>query len=115
VLADIADRLLRNGQTAVIDAAFLLRSERLTFRQVAAANAARFVLLDCTAHLSELRRRVAARERAGRDASEAGLAVLEHQLRTHEPLDTAERRAAVTVDTGRRIDYTKLAARLRSA
>jgi uncharacterized protein len=115
LLADIADRLLRNGQTALIDAAFLLRSERLDFRQVAAANAVRFVILDCRASPSELRRRVAARDRAGRDASEATLGVLEHQLRTHEPLDEAERRAAVTVDTSRPIDYVKLAARLRGA
>jgi uncharacterized protein len=113
-LADIADRLLRNGQTALIDAAFLLRSERLDFRQVAAANGARFVILDCTASPSELRRRVVVRDRAGRDASEATLDVLEHQLRTHEPLDEAERRAAVTVNTSRPIDYAKLAARLRS-
>jgi aminoglycoside phosphotransferase family enzyme/predicted kinase len=113
-LAGLADRLLRNGQTALIDAAFLERRERLEFRQVAAANAARFVILDCTATPNELRRRVTARGRQGRDASEADLAVLEHQLRTHEPLDGAERRAAVKVDTGRPIDYAKLAERLRS-
>jgi aminoglycoside phosphotransferase family enzyme/predicted kinase len=112
-LADLADRLLRNGQTALIDAAFLEYRERLEFRQVAAANAARFVILDCTAAPNELRRRVTARDRAGSDASEANLAVLEHQLRTHEPLDAAERRAVVRVDTGKPIDYAKLAARLR--
>ena len=36
-LADIADRLLRNGQNALIDATFLHRHERLAFRQVAAS------------------------------------------------------------------------------
>jgi hypothetical protein len=114
-LADIADRLLRNGDTALIDATFLQRRERLEFRQIAAANAARFVILECAASPAELRRRVAARERARRDASEANLAVLEHQLRTHDPLDRAERRATIRVDTERPIRYANLAARLRNA
>lgn len=113
-LAAAADRLLRSGQTAIVDAAFLRRSERLEFRQVAAANAARFVILDCTASPAELRRRVRARRQRGRDASEADLAVLEHQLATQEPLDPAERRSAVTVDTSIDIRYARLAARLRA-
>jgi len=112
-LAEIADRLLRNGQTAVIDATFLRRRERLEFRQIAAANAARFVILECAASPAELRRRVAARDRARRDASEANLAVLEHQLRSRDPLDRAERRTTVTVDTERPVRYGSLAARLR--
>ena len=113
-LAAAADALLRNGQTALVDAAFLRRSERLAFRQVAAVNAARFLLLDCTARPEELRRRIRARARAGRDASEADIAVLEHQLRTQEPLDGAERRATVTVDTEREVPYAQLGARLRT-
>ncbi|HSC14574.1 MAG TPA: AAA family ATPase, partial [Gammaproteobacteria bacterium] len=114
-LADIADGLLRNGQNALIDATFLRRSERLDFRQIAAANAARFAILDCAASPAELRRRVGERARKGRDASEADMAVLEHQLATVEPLDRAERRHAVTVDTERDIRYAKVAARLRKA
>jgi predicted kinase len=113
-LAEIADRLLRNGHNAIVDATFLRRSERLEFLQVAAFNAARFVILDCTASRAELRRRVRKRARAGRDASEADLAVLEQQFATEEPLDRAERRHAVTVDTQRGLRHTDLAARLRA-
>jgi aminoglycoside phosphotransferase family enzyme/predicted kinase len=114
-LAEIADALLRNGENALIDATFLRRRERLDFRQIAAANAARFAILDCAASPAELRRRVRARARKGRDASEADLEVLEHQLSIVEPLDRAERRRAVTVDTERDIRYADLAARLRQA
>ena len=114
-LAEIADALLRNGQNALIDAAFLDRGDRLRFRQVAAFNAARFAILDCKASTAELRRRIAARSRKGRDASEADLAVLERQLSLAEPFDRAERRHVVTVDTERDIRYAKLAARLRRA
>jgi aminoglycoside phosphotransferase family enzyme/predicted kinase len=112
-LAEIADGLLRNGENALIDAAFLRRSDRLDFRQVAAANGARFALLDCVASPAELRRRIRARARHGRDASEADLAVLDRQLWTADPLDRAERRHAVTVDTDRDIRYAEIAARLR--
>jgi aminoglycoside phosphotransferase family enzyme/gluconate kinase len=114
-LARVADRLLRNGQNAIVDATFLRRSERLDFRQIAAANAARFAILDCTASETELRRRVASRARAGRDASEADRDVLEYQLRTQDPLERAERRVTVAVDTSRPIRYDELAASLRKA
>jgi aminoglycoside phosphotransferase family enzyme/predicted kinase len=113
-LAAIADRLLRDGHHVVIDAAFLRRAERLEFRQVAAANAARFAILHCTAPVAELRRRVTERARRGRDASEADIAVLEQQLQSHDALDGPERRSAVTVDTSRPIDFSRLAARLRA-
>jgi aminoglycoside phosphotransferase family enzyme/predicted kinase len=102
-LAASAERLLRAGFHAIVDAAFLRRADRAHFRQVAAASAAGFAILDCRASVTELKRRVLARERAGRDASEANLAVLASQLATHEPLDRAERRSAVTVDTERAI------------
>jgi predicted kinase len=107
-LTAAAERLLRSGYHAIVDAAFLRRGERLHFRQLAAAMDARFVILDCTASRSELERRVAARERAGSDASEANLAVLATQLRDHEPLDRAERRSAVTVDTEQRVSIDAL-------
>ena len=114
-LAEIADRLLRNGQNALVDATFLRRAERLDFRQVAAVNGARFAILDCAAPPDELRRRIMARARKGRDASEADLGVLERQLVTAEPLDRAERRHVVAVDTKRSIRYADLASRLRRA
>jgi uncharacterized protein len=46
-----------------------------------------------------LRARVAAREQAGTDASEATRAVLDHQLRTVEAFGGAERADALAVDT----------------
>jgi aminoglycoside phosphotransferase family enzyme/predicted kinase len=111
-LAGVADRALRNGFNVIVDATFLRRAERWAFRQIAAFHAARFAILDCTAPADELRRRVEARARAGRDASEATLAVLERQLAAHEPLDGAERRCALRVDTSARLDYAALAAAL---
>jgi aminoglycoside phosphotransferase family enzyme/predicted kinase len=112
-LAGIAGTLLRNGQNALIDAAFLARRDRRDFRELAAANSARFAILDCAASPAELRRRIQVRAGKGRDASEADLAVLERQLSTAEPFDRTERRHVVTVDTERDIRYAELAAHLQ--
>jgi hypothetical protein len=111
-LAATADTLLRCGFDAIVDAAFLRRAERLAFRQVAAVNGARFAILHCSAPEAELARRIVRRAAAGRDASEATLAVLRQQLRDREPLDAAELRATIRVATRRRISYPSLLARL---
>jgi aminoglycoside phosphotransferase family enzyme/predicted kinase len=111
-LGSIADRLLRRRESAIVDATFLRRVDRQTFEQIAAANGARFAILDCTASDAELKRRIASRARSDRDASEATLAVLEAQLREREPLDRAERPSAIEVDTERAISYARIAARL---
>lgn len=111
-LAAAADTLLRHGFDAIVDATFLRRRDRLEFRQLAAANAARFAILECHATPRELEKRVVRRARGGRDASEADLAVLEHQLRTVEALDAAELRSTVRVDTERPVHYGRLAATL---
>jgi predicted kinase len=108
-LAAIADRALRHGFDAIVDATFLRRRERALLQQVAAANGARFAILECVATERELRRRITARAAAGRDASEANLAVLDHQLAAREPLAPWELRAAVRVDTERPLHYARIA------
>lgn len=95
----LARLLIESGWPAIVDASFLLRSQRDRFRALAAAVGVPFLLLDCHAAADELRRRVAQREAAGNDASEATLAVLEHQLDTVEPLAADERGSALSIDT----------------
>ena len=56
-----------------------------------------FLILDFDAPLDTLRARVTQRAAAGRDASEAGLAVLERQLQRREPLDDEERSHTVSI------------------
>jgi hypothetical protein len=97
----LARLLIEAGWPVIVDASFLLRSQRDRFRALAAAAGAPFLLLDCHAAAGELRRRVAQREAAGNDASEATLAVLEHQLATVEPLAADERDSALSIDTQR--------------
>ena len=78
-----------------VDGAFLHRWQRDMLRDVARRSAARFVMLDLVAPEAVLRARVSRRSAQGRDASEADVAVLEHQLATHDPLGDDERSCTV--------------------
>jgi hypothetical protein len=100
-LARAAEDVVRGGCIALIDATFLRRADRDAFRALARRLGVPFGIAEFTARPEELRRRVLHREREPRDASEAGLAVLEHQLSSCEPLSEEERTATTSFDTER--------------
>ena len=93
-LRALASDLLAAGWPVIVDAAFLRREERATFRALAAELGIGFAILATEAPAEELRRRLVARSG---DASEATLEVLEKQLVWFEPLDDAEH--ACTIST----------------
>jgi hypothetical protein len=93
-LRTLASDLLAAGWPVIVDAAFLRREERATFRALAAELGIGFAILATEAPAEELRRRLVARSG---DASEATLEVLEKQLAWFEPLDDAEH--ACTIST----------------
>jgi aminoglycoside phosphotransferase family enzyme/predicted kinase len=98
-LAGLAQAVLRAGRDCVIDAAFLDRSRRAQFAALAAELRVPFSILCCEAGEDTLRARVAARPSDPAEASEAGPAVLEHQLTHREPLGSSERALAIAVNT----------------
>jgi aminoglycoside phosphotransferase family enzyme/predicted kinase len=89
-VAALAAEAVGAGFTTIVDAAFLRRWQRDALRAVAALARVPFVLIDIEAREATLRERVALRAREGRDASDADLAVLDHQLRTAEALGADE-------------------------
>jgi len=97
-LGELAQEALRAGFSVVVDAAFLKRAERDAFRAIAERLDAPFTILDFHAPLEVLRARITERLARADDASEADLAVLEHQLRAREPLTPAEMAASFAVD-----------------
>jgi predicted kinase len=99
-LAQLAAAVLEAGYPALVDAALLQRAQRDLLRRVAERHAVPALIVACAAPLSTLRRRVRLREAASADASEAGAAVLEHQLAAAQPLAQDELATAVSVDTG---------------
>ena len=78
-LRERAQRLLALGLTVVVDATFLTQDQRAPFQRLALEQAAGFAVVACRARDEVLRERLEARTRAGRDASDAGVEVMEQQ------------------------------------
>jgi hypothetical protein len=85
-LAMLATAILNAGYSVIVDAAFLKRSQRDIFRHLADRLGVPFVVLDLQAAVEILQKRILQRQTETQDASEAGIEVLENQLRTQEPL-----------------------------
>jgi aminoglycoside phosphotransferase family enzyme/adenylate kinase family enzyme len=98
-LAELAATSLQAGFSVLIDAAFLQSSQRELFAQLASNKKIAFAILDFYAPEQELKRRISQRQHSGTDASEATLAVLEHQLKTAQPLTAVELEKTIQVDT----------------
>ncbi|MCX8016670.1 MAG: AAA family ATPase, partial [Rhodocyclaceae bacterium] len=86
-LGEIAALALSHGYSVIVDAAFLKRAERDTFRALAARLGVPFAILAPTAPRAELERRLAARSG---DASEADATILARQLEWLEALGADE-------------------------
>jgi len=81
---------LADGWAVVVDAACLRAHERRALMTVAAQADVPGHLLECRAPEPVLRERIAHREAQGRDASDAGVAVLAFQQQVREPFNAAE-------------------------
>ena len=97
-LTALARHVVSAGLVAIIDATFLKRWQRDLFRDLATAFGVAFVVIDFAARDSTLRGRIAQRAAKASDASDADLAVLDHQLRTREPLAPEEQAFVVGYD-----------------
>ncbi len=106
---EVAGEIVDAGGVAIVDGAFLKRWERDLFRHLASARDVPFAIVSFAADPAALRARIEARRRHGRDASEADVAVLEHQLRTHDPLDVDERSAVIVYDAAKAPDAARRA------
>jgi len=107
-LRELAALILEAGYSPLVDATFLKASRRAPFLDLAAQQDCPCIILDLTAPECVLRERVRVRQASGLDPSEAGVAVLEVQLDSREPLSEAERALALSIDTHRPPEPDKL-------
>lgn len=98
-LVELASAILGAGFPVLIDAAFLQTKQRDLFATLASEKQVDFVILDFCAPEQELKRRIYERQQSGNDASEATLAVLEHQLKTAQAFSATELGKVIQVDT----------------
>lgn len=94
-----AQAIIGAGHIAIVDATFLKRWQRQMFREHAKQHGVPFAIVTFRAPDAELRARIAQRQSKGKDASEADLAVLEHQLATAEALTSDELPDEIRYDT----------------
>jgi aminoglycoside phosphotransferase family enzyme/adenylate kinase family enzyme len=107
-LAELASSLLDAGFSVLIDAAFLQTKQRKLFAELAAKKQVDFVILDFYAPEEELKRRISERQKHGKDASEATIAVLEHQLETAQAFSATELDQVIQIDTCAKDPLNKL-------
>jgi aminoglycoside phosphotransferase family enzyme/predicted kinase len=113
-LAELAAVILCAGHSVIVDAAFLQRGERDRLHAVAQELHVPFGILDIQTPENTLRERLRQRARQKHEASEAGLAVLEHQLTRREPLSDNEQAIALIVDNGGPVSIATLERQLRT-
>lgn len=100
-LAERAREIIAAGFPVLVDASCLQRWQRDIFRDLAIQLDVPWRIISCRADEATLRRRIVDREQSGNDASEADLAILDHQLRHNDPLSFAELDAAIVFDSER--------------
>jgi hypothetical protein len=89
-LLALARQLLEAGSPVIVDAAFILKSEREPFRQLAEELKIPFAISSIQASNETLRARIKQRLQAANDASEADIAVLEKVIQGRQPLSQQE-------------------------
>ena len=85
-LEELAAKILDSGFSVIVDATFLKKAQRQTFKHLAGVKRVPFMIIDVTASEDTLRNRVKKREQKLVDASEATVSVLEQQLLHQEPI-----------------------------
>ena len=107
-LFSAAGLILAAGHNVILDAAFLTETDRAAAIQIAQHCESVPVILEVSAPIEVMRERILTRTRRAEDASEAGLAVLEHQIATAEFFTPAEQSLVITVDNSTEIDAAKI-------
>jgi aminoglycoside phosphotransferase family enzyme/predicted kinase len=90
-LLSCSEAALSAGFSVVVDATFLRRADRQTFRSLAGRLGVRFTVLVCACDEQLAHQRLESRRREGQDPSDADADVLARQLERIEPIDAEER------------------------
>ncbi|QBQ54042.1 AAA family ATPase [Nitrosococcus wardiae] len=111
-LQQLAQTVLTAGYPVLVDAAFLKQVQRQAFQDLAQTLSVPFAILDFRCDPQQLQQRIRERQRQDRDASDADLAVLEHQQTTQEPLTEAEQNITLPIETSQPLNMESLAEQL---
>ena len=113
-LLSLATTVIEAGFSVVVDATFLRAEERSEFRNLATQLEVPLLIVSCQASRAELQARVASREAGNQDASDAGIAVLQEQLRIESGLYDEPSHELITVVTASELSVAEAMSRLRT-
>ncbi|MEB3308041.1 MAG: AAA family ATPase [Cyanobacteriota bacterium] len=111
-LPGLTRQVIDSGFSVVVDATFLKRGDRRRMAELAHDLGVPFLILSPMATRIEALARIKKRQRDGDDPSDADASVLERQLETVEPLDSAEQRCCIRIEA--ETDFNDLARRIEA-
>jgi uncharacterized protein len=98
-LAECAEHCLNARLNTIVDASFLEPADRVMFRSLARSMGVPCYIVSCQADPLTLAQRLEKRSAMRTDPSDAGLSVLDTQLREFAPFEVAEQSSVIAVDT----------------
>ncbi|MFT5730513.1 MAG: aminoglycoside phosphotransferase family enzyme/predicted kinase [Desulforhopalus sp.] len=104
-LTELAAQIIDAGYPVIVDGVFTHSQQRQVFRGLAAKRNVPFTVLECTATIETLRKRITERKDG---VSDANLAVLESQFAKWKPLQNHELDNTLTIDTQNPVDIKSL-------
>ena len=112
-LFELAATILSAGHDVILDAAFLDADARATAMKLAREQGCPLLIVDVIVAVEVLQDRLRQRAAQRNDASEADLAVLDHQLEVATPLSVAEQVSIVTFRNEGAVDVGGLVEQIR--
>jgi hypothetical protein len=106
--------IINAGYIVIVDATFLQRGQRRMFSEWAHGHDVPFAILSVAAAPAVLRERITRRAQEKTDASEADLAVLEHQRNTQQPFAPEELASVLAYEPNAPLDEAGSAASWRA-
>lgn len=103
-LASLVGNVLDAGAVAVVDAVFSTYEQRRRFAELAQERGVPFFIIDLQASVATMKARIVQRASSEHDASDADVAVLEHQLVCGDALRSEELPCVIAVDAERSFD-----------
>ena len=104
-LVNLAEQIITAGFSVIVDATFLKYEQREMFKLLAERIDVPYIILQLTASVKVMKQRIIERKD---DVSDAGIAVLEHQLSNWEALHEEEDNLTIHVDTEDLLDINNL-------
>ena len=110
-LLELASSIVDAGYPVILDATFQKAEQRQMFLTLAKEKNVAFIILEFQANEKTLRQRI--RARSG-DASDADIAVLEHQLKNWSPLKPEEQQICIVINTEEKFNENKVAEQIHT-